>query len=90
MVRELRRFEAADDAGRRYTLCEVAAFVQVGDCHVMDGSPELYAASGQTVLPDVEDGTYRIPALGVAVREVPAPVPPPPRAAVLAAMPMSR
>ena len=69
MVRELRRFAAHDDQGRRYTLREIAAFVEQGACRLMDGSPTVVTTTGLEARPTYAEGEYFIPNLGIVVRE---------------------
>ena len=69
MLRELRRFNVKDDYGRLYILCEVATFIQVAGQEMMDGVPTLMTVSGLEVLPTGTPGQYRVPQVGLTVRE---------------------
>ena len=69
MVRELRRFAAHDGQGRRYTLCEIAAFIEANGSRLLDGVPTVMTTAGWEARPTGAEGEYVIPKLGVVVRE---------------------
>ena len=90
MVKEICRIKVEDGRGRCYDVKETAAFVEVGGCKLLKGSPKLLTTTGLEIRPTSIEGEYRILKLGLVVHEVPSFQPVYRSAGVIASLPMGR
>ena len=70
MLREIRRFNVADDSGRSFEMVEVIAFRNHEGVGRMNSAPTFFLAGGGEAFPTARFGEYSVPREGLIVREV--------------------
>jgi hypothetical protein len=71
MIREVRRFNVSDDAGRLFIIVESALYSDDGrGSHLIVGPPRFRTPTGAKAIAGNVAGSYRIPSCGVTAREI--------------------
>lgn len=68
VLREIRRFTVRSETGATFEMVEVMAF-HPGRPGRMDSGPTYFLANGYQAIPERRFGEYRVPRLGIVVRD---------------------